>query len=178
MGYGCAFWLFSCLGWRIKTGVKKGGVLAFIGVLGGLLFFSFLFTPGVFRFISPYCYTDRCWGLLALIIFVVLAAWPCLYLGSLPARIYTYSVILIPSYPEPSERKHRMFYGVGCPTLFVQQNPIMGGCTGGPQRRGGDNLKPGPLCRNPAGLGVPITRMTNDKDLCALSGLSYIPVWI
>jgi hypothetical protein len=72
-----------------------------------------------------------------------------------------------PVIPSHLSAKHRIFYWVGCPTLFVQQNRIVGAtlvAQVGPQRRGGDNLKTGPLSRNPAGLGVPITRMTNDKD--------------
>jgi uncharacterized membrane protein required for colicin V production len=68
------FWCLLYLGLADQdVGVKKGGVLAFIGVHGGLLFL-FLFYPGSLRFISPYCYTDRCRRCLALFLsFVVLA---------------------------------------------------------------------------------------------------------
>lgn len=100
MGYGCVcvFVFFFCVysiawvGGSRCVGVKKGGVLAFIGVHGGLLFL-FLFYPGTLRFISLYCYMDRCRRCLALLRLLSCwpsLVWPCLYLGGNLVRSYIF----------------------------------------------------------------------------------------
>lgn len=90
----CVFFVCSIawVGGLRRVEVKKGGVLAFIGVHGGLLFL-FLFTPDVFVFLYLYIATRIGAGGVWLC-FCLLLCWPplpCLYLGgSSSARIYLF----------------------------------------------------------------------------------------
>lgn len=135
-GIWVCFLIILLLGLADQDGGKKGRRVGFYWCSRRPSLLFFLFTPGVFRFISPYCYTDRCWGFLALVIFVALAAWPCLYLGNLPARIYTYSLVLgMSCYPEPSERETPYLLLGWLSHIIRTAEPHRGGhpgCTGGP----------------------------------------------
>lgn len=88
------FVLLLWVGGSRRAGVKKGGVLAYIGVHGGLLFFCLLFTPEVFLFISLHCYTDWCRRCLA---FVFVLALLAMFIPRRQPRplVYIYSVISI-----------------------------------------------------------------------------------
>jgi hypothetical protein len=128
MGYGCVCVFFLCVcsiawaGGSRRVGVQKGGVLAFIGVHGGLVFL-FRFTPGVFvlyLYIATRIGAGGVWLCLSL---VVGSLWPCLYLGGTLVRSYIfYSVISISCLLGPSQI---LQYRIHCSKWDIRYLPLL-----------------------------------------------------